>query len=430
MEFGTTGEFSARSRNRARRRWKATGCTGAVLLLWTAPAAAADEPAEEGACPVIASAQGVQVMVSKSDDLFLTAPFGAGLPVAQSCVDYQVRDSSSFASAPYPGQPVISASPMLRGMTSLPIPDYPLYAQSRYPSAKKSAVSEQGYSLSARSDESSSESEARSQAGQDAGSAGSTAASAVARVDPEAKASDATAKSVTLPVTINDVLELGHVHSVATAKVADGKLVRSSQLRVGHTTVAGQEVVITPEGVQAAGETVALPDGDPAEALAAAGVSVRYLKEVKTTRGVLSAGIEVLARQQDPATGAGYDLHYTFGRAFAAAAEVDERSGGALPPGDIPAGVPASGPADSGQPVTGDAASGPIPGGEAPTPGELPDVAKVPGPQAAPEQVRLTGGPVEMGMAGLYLVIVFGALAMFASGMLLRLLGVRTRWTS
>lgn len=409
---------------------------GLILVGQAAGSAATEDAPEEGSCPVVAAAQGVQVMISASDNLVLQAPSGAGIPAAQACVDYAVNDSSGYAGAPYPGETIVSAPALLRGTTGQPVPDYPAYAASRYPSSEESTVSGQGYSLSSRSSENASKASARVAVGADPASAASTLASATTVVDPSARRSKAMATSHTQPLTIDDVLELGRVRSSATAEMhADGKLVRASRLQVGRTLVAGQAVEITPDGVRAADQTVDVPQTDPVSALEEAGIRVRYLEERKTSRGVLSAGIEVTARYQDPETGALYTTYYTFGRAFASAAAVEENPDGTdqRPPGSATGSTGDSGLSEvdedqaAVQPDTGAAASGPAPADAPPPDGEAPQVADE--SQASPSLARFAGGAADMGLAGLYLVIVCGALAMFASGTLLRLLGVKTRWT-
>lgn len=386
----------------------------------------------EGGCPVVASAQGVQVMVSASDNLLLQAPTGASVPHAQACVNFGLSDSSGFAGSPYPGETVLAAPALVRGAIdeAAPIPDYPAHATSRHPGSEDSEVEQPGLSLSSHSSGTSTEARAYTGVGQDGTDAGSALATASAEVDPDAKTATATAVSDTQPLTVNEVLELGRVRSIATAEIdADGKVRRTSKLLVGRTAVAGQVVQITPEGVEAAGQTAPLPEADPVKQLEAAGIEVRYLTEEKTERGVLSAGIEVTLRRTDPDTGAVTTVAYTLGRAFAAVAPVEARGGTPAVPG-----VPAIPPPAEGAPAV---AEGQAPLESAPVAGDFSEAAPLPGkaPDVAPALVvaqptRTAGKPVDMGVTGFYLVVVFAALTMVASGTLLRLLGVRTRWTA
>lgn len=412
----------------ARSRLSAITSVSAIFAVVSLPGTATAQ-SEGAACPVTATAQGVQVMASASDNLFLAAPSGLGLPVAQTCVDYGVKDSSGYASNPYPGEAIVSAPALLRGSTQQPIPGYPGYAASHYPTTQESKSEQQGYSLNARSTEVSSQAQARAGVGQDAASVASTVASSESTVDPKTKSSTATAKSETQPLTINDVLQVGTIKSFATARVdPSGKLVPGSGLEIGRTQVAGQVVTITPQGVVAAGQTVGAPQPPPTEVLEQAGIRVRYLNEEKTNEGVVSAGIEVTARQQHPDTGAVYTVQYTFGRAFAAAAAVSADSGGIAAPDEMGPSDPL--PEAGGSPGEGSVAAGGSPvdvsppaAGLAPTPGTVP-------PAVVSRPTSLAGNPVDMGGTAAYLVIVFAALGIFATGTLLRLLGVRTHWTS
>lgn len=419
---------------RTSRRGRAIASLAPLVVLTGMSVSAAAAELEEEACPVVAAAQGVQLVVSKSEDLLLSAPTGASLPVAQACVDFMVKTSSGFASNPYPGQTVLSVPGLLAGATGAPIPGYPAYASTQYPAREEDKAEQQGYSLHSRSSETSSTAQARMAAGP----AGSAAASAASTVNPRNGSAKATAASETQPLTINDVLQLGHVHSDATAAMgSDGKLVRSSHLTIGHTKVAGQVVEITPEGVKAAGTVTPLPGDEPTDALSAAGIEVHYLKPEQTPRGVVSAGVEIIVRQTDSESGAVYTAQYTLGRSFAAAAPVDEGAG-AQPDAAIPAEGP-SPPANQGRNDSGVAA--PSPADSAPADARAPtDAGMAPAPAVAEEApspavavaepTRLTGSPVDVGASALYLVIAFGAFAMFGSGTLLRLLGVKTRWTS
>lgn len=421
------------------RRCAALTMSGAVLFALTGMPAAAGEqspeeqPPEERSCPVVAAAHGVHLTVSASDNILLEKPAGMSLPAAQSCVDYGVRDSWSLAGAPYPGENVAALPASLRN-SGVPVPDYPAYAASRYPSSEKSEKSDNGYTLSARSGETSSESQASSGAEEDTASVASSTVSAASAVDPAAGTSRARAESDIQPLSFADVLELGRVRSEATASMgADGKVRRDSRLAIGRTSVAGQEVEITPDGVEAAGQTVGVPQADPEDALEAAGVRIHYLAATKTERGVLSAGVEILVRHHDTERDVVYEAHHTLGRTFAAVAKVAGASGSDLSGGAVPAaGSAPGGPAEA--PVSGDVDSGSAPEQGAPTPADPPEVAGAP-EVAPPPEVRaapaaLSGAPADMGIAGLYLVIVFCALAMVAGGTLLRVLGVKTRWTS
>ncbi|GAA5112195.1 hypothetical protein [Haloechinothrix salitolerans] len=419
----------------------ATAAASAGLLLTVLPPGAAASTDPGGGCPVVGTAVGVQVTVSASDNLLLSAPTGAGVPVAQACVDYAVRDSRAFASSPYPGETVLAGPGLLGQRLGQDVPGYPAYASSRHPARGSGEANGPGYDLRASSDETTSTAWARSggapENGEGAGGAdgsGDTLSVPEATVDPDSRSAAATASSDTRPLTINDVLTLGQVHSTATAELSgDGTIRRDSDLRIGRTTVAGAEVVITPKGVKAADQTVGLPEQRPADALEQAGIDVEYLAAEKTKDGVLSAGVQIVAEHTDPGSGATYTVTYTVGRAFAGVAPVRDDSfdrGGGLdapPPPKVAAEPPARGGARAAEP----------PGGPSPANAPAPEPDQAPEPAAAPEveppetqAVRQAGNPIPMGVGALYLAIVLGALAMVVSATMLRLLGVKTRWTS
>ena len=380
-------------------------------------------------------------MASASDNIFLAAPTGAGVPVAQTCVDLRIGTSTGYASSPYPGETVLS----LVGASK-----FPGYAYSQYPTDPQSKQGGPGFSATSSSKEHSSNATAEVGLSEQQAQAAFTVASAQSLVDPGTGKASATATSDTSPLSVNDVLELGRIRSSATATVtAAGKLQRESALQVGRTTVAGQEVQITSDGVEAAGEKLARPNAaDPNKVLAQAGIQVRFIREQKTGQGVISAGIEVIATQTNPDSGAKYVAHYTVGRAFASAEAVEPVSGlNQLPPLPPPPvandGPPVNqGPAASagqgsaasaGQGLAAPAETGSIAGGSAaPKPAPVPEVApgdavSAPKPAVAAPMQRTSMSPVDIGATTLYLVLAFCGLVLFANGTLLRLLGVKAR---
>lgn len=426
------------------RRLMAMAGVGAVVFaagvfVAGASTGAAAETAPEEVCSVVAAARGLNVMVTVDNQALLAAPTGVAAPVVETCVDHGLGESRSFASSPYPGENGLGLSNLvlssIRNETGTPVPNYPAHASSSYPSKKDETIGQPGLSLRASSTETSSQARGILRPAEDAAAAISSFATAESITDLGTGSSGAIATSDTSPLVINDVLRLGQVHSAATAKVGrDGKVVRTSELRIGRTEVGGQVVEITPEGVHAAGQNAPLPQDEPAAALEAAGVEVRYLAEEKTARGVLSAGVEVTAQQR--VDSGVVTVRYTFGRAFAAAAAVEDRSGAGDGVGDSDGSVSGVGSAGAGD--SGAAPTGGLAAGSAPTPAEVGNAvpAQAPAaPETAPPPVVAAAGwlastPGDMGLAGTYLVMVFGALAMFVGGTLLRLLGVKTRWTS
>lgn len=382
---------------------------------------------------VTASADGLRFGVTAANFLVIEELADVGVPSAQAKANSSAGNQG-FASNPYPGSTVISVPGLVSGQTGQAVPPYPLYVSSSHPAAPRAEKVQQGYTLRSTSDASSSESAATAGVSADPGSAGRFAANARAAVDKATGAVTATAENDIQALTINGVLQLGRVHSEAVVQASpDGKVTRSSDLSVADTKVNGVRVAITPAGVVAADQTVGLPSSDQFnEVLKNAGVQVRYLAAEEGKESVVSAGIEVTATQPDP-TGTSsqeFIVRYVLGRASASAWGSAEQ----LP--DTPG--PALDVGSAGTTGNDSSASG---AAVAPAGGTAPEAASGPAPAAAPppvvaagkaqpEQVRLLGWPSDLGALGIYVTLVFVAVAMVAGGTLVRLLGVRTRWMS
>lgn len=110
---------------------------------------------------------------------------------------------------------------------------------------------------------------------------GRVTAYAKSTVDLAIGAARASTVSYVQGMTINDVLQVGRVYSTATVtSKPDGPVIRTSDLSMADTRIAGQRVTIAPQGVIAVGNTVGLLSSDRVtDTLKRAGVSARYLAE-------------------------------------------------------------------------------------------------------------------------------------------------------
>lgn len=390
-----------------------------------------------------AAADGVRASVFAHDFLVVPDLLDVGIPSAQATTN-SATGSAGFAGNPYPGGTVVTAHDLASGVIQsntgqdVDVPGYPLFVHSSG-THRDARVEQQGYSLKSHSDDTSSESVATAGLSADQGSVGRIVARASTDGDPSAKVATASSESDVQGLTINDVLRFGRVHSVATVEVSsDGKVKRSSDLALADTTVAGQRVAITPKGVEAAGQAAGLPSSDQLnDALQQAGVSVRYLAPEQTAKGVVSAGIEVTAVHKDPTGGsnATFAVRYVLGRASAAAGgsaqDFGDGSLGPIGPGvSTPTGTGTGQSGTAAAPSTPESVPAPA---DAPRVGEAPAGAPPPAVAAVPPQevqARLMAWPSDLGGVGIYLTLMFVALATFAGGTLMRLLGVRAPWVS
>lgn len=371
-------------------------------------------------------------------DFLVVSTVGGGAPTAQVSVD-STRGSSGFASSPYPGEAVVGLPPTLRGAAGAPVPDYPLYVTSRSPSVPKDERSAPGYLIRSESSDTSSAAVAKSGLA-DANVAG---ASSIVRANSAVTKAASTADSLVdiQSFGLKDVLDVGRV--MATAKVVvdeAGKVRLSSSFEALRTTVAGQAVSITPDGLVAPGQKVPLADASPVvQALKDAGITIEYLTPRRTSTSVVSAGLRITMKGAAPPEvpaigGVPVTATYVLGQATASVrAESDE----ALPPIGLPPGGNST--AGGAAPLRGDAGSprlqAPSDAGPAGSSGGLaaPRPAD-PAPAVAGAGEQTTGTyslallEGSIGGAGSYLVLVLAALAALIGATLWRLLGVRNLW--
>lgn len=393
---------------------------------------------------VTARADGVRVKVEVLNFAVVENVADVGVSTAQS------RTSSSggtggFAGNPHPGDLVLAVPDTAEGAIGentgqeVDVPDYPLYVSSSHPIKPEGEVEQPGYSLSSRSDESSSTARAAMGVETEQAVVGRVLASAESTADLTTGAATSAAESDVHGITINEVLQIGRIRSSATViSKPDGAVTRSSDLNILDTRVAGQRVVITSKGVEAAGQTEDLPSSAPVtDTLREAGITIRYLTEEKVGKqGILSAGIEVVVERRDPTEGSHATVvaTYQFGRTFATADGGAEElqvespvartpsaeAGSPTPTAAVEASPPQEVPEEVAAPIPEEAGSPPA---EAPPPAL--------GEQGTEQSAaRLMVRPGDLGALGIYATLVFVALAVFVGGTLVRLLGVRTRWTS
>jgi hypothetical protein len=248
-----------------------------------------------------------------------------------------------------------------------------------------------------------------------------------------------TASSSAEAFSVAGVFRIGRVSSMAkVVDRPDGDPERETSMVVGEMTIAGQTVSLTPKGLALPGSSTPLPDGSPLlEALAGAGIDVRYLAAEDSADGVVAPGVEVRLTHPIPNAPAPGVAVYRFGRASASATG---GLGGLTTDGDLggitdtidPSGETGDGAFDAGGPPSGDATA-------------VTDVAApVAAPSgssedAAPSTEQLQSRPVvaaampqwdKTWSIAFYLAIVFSGLVAVSGAQLIRLLGVRMPWTS
>jgi hypothetical protein len=331
-------------------------------------------------------------------------------------------DSSGFASAPYPGDDLISLVNTLGPAAHVPAQPYPASVSSHVPGSPHQETSAPaGYSLSSTSTATSSKAAATVGSGP-AGGAVIATASATSEVQETAAGLSAKATSSTDSFTAGPLV-LSRVRSTASAVLdAAGKTVLKSSIELGDATVSGQKVGLTRDGLTVAGTDIPLPAGKLTDALAAAGVTVTYLAETKTDTSVTAPGLVIHYKDDTQ------DTTYTLGRAMAAAEATPDTAPAPILP-VVDAGT--NGEVATGQPATGGTA--PVQPGSVPVadqPGPAPDVSIGQPPTSTTQPVTRAAArtPQTFHSGVFYLVLVVSAAAAMVVAQLMRYLGVR--WAS
>lgn len=386
---------------------------------------------------VIASADGVRVSVAQPGELLVESADAQG-PAAQATAN-GLGISQAYAGAPYPGEAATSGV-ALAGQDPEQIP---VYITSQFPSKREASRDIPSGKLVATSAEQLSTAEAKATSGADGqASAGTTTSTARAGCSETGDlVADATTDTEAASF-VAGTLRLGRVRSEAHAVIGkDGKPVLSSSLTAGQTTVAGQTVGVTDKGIVYPGGSVPLSDNPLTGALAGAGISVTYVAAVPDSdgKGITAPGLRVETTRQVTGTGP-LVTTYTFGRARARVSgepglPIDAEFGSTPTPtsGEFsPAGGDVGSTSTPGTFVPGTTTPGTfIPG----TPASGGAVA-APAPESAPagtattvDVAALRDLELRLPIAGIYLALVVGAVAVFGGGALLRLIGVKLAWT-
>ena len=305
----------------------ALGVAASALVAAVLPAGSAGAEAFVGSYAASANADGVRLtFIAPKASLSDTAA-DVGGPSAQATMD-SIGTSRSFASFPYPGETAVTSTGLVRTLSGVPVPDYPLYANSDYPIVPSREIGSGIFALKA-------ESGARRAAAvasvglavEGAGTLGLVRSTASTDATGEAVVSEA--KSVIESLSIGP-LRLGHV--VSTARVLlgpDGQLTRQSGTEVVGATVAGTDVAITPDGLKVGATAVGGPPAAPVgDILANAGITVEIVKAQQLPTGVAAPAVRITQQQQS-----GTKLIYVLGAASATAKGEGVGSGLANAPG-------------------------------------------------------------------------------------------------
>lgn len=274
---------------------------GGVLSLAVAGALVSSaQAADNGAFTLSARADSVGVQTIASEAPVVSIGGGEIALVTPSSSQSQLDSfgaSRSFASAPYPGDLIVSLPPTIAGVSggSAPVPDYPAYASSDYPTRNDQVIQFGPQQLLAHSEENASN--AQAQIGIQSTPPEVAAAITKTSVVRDAATGSATALADALlsPLSYTDIIKLGQVHTTAKAVYdpATGKSVLTSTFDAGNVTIAGQTFGLTSNGLVVPGSKTPIDDATIAELLKNAGSSLEVLPEQRTADSITSASLRL-----------------------------------------------------------------------------------------------------------------------------------------
>jgi hypothetical protein len=375
-----------------------------------------------GAFDGVASADGVRVGLVVPGSPVSDTLVDAGGPSSQARLD-SLGSSRAFASFPYPGDLVVSLPGLLAGLTGapVPLPAYPLYVAADHPSASSATLeTPPAYRIAATATQDAAGAEAT--VGIDGADVlGAIRARTRANVTSQEDGTVlAEARSETDGVAIGP-LRIGSIRTRARATLGtDGAVSLDHDVEIGGMTVDGVPIGLGPDGPTVLGTAVPLPGLDlPADALAAAGITLELLEPVKDGTTVTAPILRlVLAGADVPGSGPSR-LIVSLGGATASLS-------------GAPASTATSAPSTGSNPVTD---AGPTGGAVASPIGAVPvfpapSAADAELPAASPVEASAGRVPVRFDLADLYLIVAGLGLAGGLASQLVRVIGVRMPWTS
>jgi hypothetical protein len=460
-----------RQRSIGRRALHLAGASvllGSVVLAGASSVAGgAEAPGQPSSYEAVASAEGFRFSWGAPGFVAVDTFIDGGGPVSQSVID-GLGNSRAFASLPYPGDLAISGPGLLAGLTGLPSPPpYPFYVSSSHPTTPEAKVGQPGYELAATSAESTSKGSTMTGGGSgseaNASSIGKTVTGAETSRDAASGVVTAVATGTADVINIGGVLRIGQVD--AKAKVTRGpgsEPTREASFAINGVTIAGQTVGFSEKGFTLGGTNTPIPPGNPLlEALKQAKITVAYLSRIDNQDGVVSPGLVIRHEQATPG-GPTMVFRYVFGQMAASATVSGSPTsiGDSLPALDTgPSDTQVVGdtvPADTSTPTAIDTAlpagtdtgaydssssssnsTGSYDSGSGvatttdPAPAEATPAPAAPPTNLVQEAAPISGTPMALvDTSSIYLILVAGATVALLGGTVLRLMGVKLKWTS
>jgi hypothetical protein len=263
-----------------------------VVLLLPAPRARAQTAS---ALIGTATATGARSTYTVPNFLIVSTIYDGGGPVSQAVFNTS-GDATGFGSLPYPGDTAVNAPGLLSIATGKSIPfSYPFFVQASAPTTPTASASDPTgqYSLKATATDSGATGLAMMGAG--ASPSGAISTSTV-KTDGSGTVT-AVADAVVHGINFNGVLKIGSVtsHAESVLRPSDDKPVSKASTVVEGVTVAGQGVLVGPNGIGLPGQSLATQPVVAAlnATLKQAGLGLKTVANQPVAGGLATSGLEV-----------------------------------------------------------------------------------------------------------------------------------------
>jgi hypothetical protein len=287
-----------------------TAAGGALVLAAAGAHLTSAQAADGGAFTLSARADSVGVQTIASDAPVVSIGGGEIALVTPSSSQSQLDSfgaSRSFASAPYPGDLIVSLPPTIAGVSNgqAPVPNYPAYVSSDYPTRNDQVMQFGPQQLMAHSGENTTNAEARIGIESTPPEIAAAITKTSVTRDPATGAATSLADALLSPLSYTDVIRLGQVHTTAKAVYdpATGKSTLTSTFDAGNVTIAGQSFGLTSNGLVVPGSKTPVDDKTIAGLLKSSGSSLEVLPEQRTATSITSASLRLTYQQVLPNAG-------------------------------------------------------------------------------------------------------------------------------
>ena len=263
-----------------------------VVLLLPAPHARAQTG---GALLGTATATGSRGTYTVPNFLIVSTIFDGGGPISQAVFNTS-GDATGFGSLPYPGDTAVNAPGLLSVATGKAIPfSYPFYVQATAPTTPQASSSDPTGQWTLKATATNSAASGLASVGTGASPSGAVSTSSVKTADDGTVS--AVADAVVHGIAFNGLLKIASVtsHSETVLGPSDAKPVTKASTTVEGVTIAGQAVLVGPNGIGLPGQSVATaPVVDALNAaLKQAGLGMKTVTTQPIAGGTATSGLEV-----------------------------------------------------------------------------------------------------------------------------------------